>query len=124
MERSTNKSGFNILIVEDNPLSLKLLTILTKKWGFNYQVSTTGKQALDLVNRYEFDVILMDFQLPDMNGFEVMESLEAQGKSGDVIYLTGMDELVHHNINMLLKPYQPQVLKSRIDEFRMRQLAA
>ncbi len=61
----------SVLIVEDERLVNWSLACNLTKWGFKIQTVFTGKDALDQIEKLEFDIILLDYQLPDLDGFEV-----------------------------------------------------
>ena len=60
-----------LLLVEDNKINVKLAENVFKKWGDNlqYDVAGNGQEAIDLLNKNEYNLILMDLQMPIMNGF-------------------------------------------------------
>lgn len=59
-----------ILIVEDNPDNLKLMTWVLEDEGYNVKSVNSAEQALEYVEKHEFQLILMDIDLPVMNGEE------------------------------------------------------
>lgn len=67
---SIQKENCNILLVDDVEDHLIALGVYLKKLGIKYQTATSGKLALDLVKEQNFDLILMDVQMPDMTGLE------------------------------------------------------
>jgi two-component system cell cycle response regulator DivK len=60
-----------VLIVEDNPLNMKLFNDLLEAHGYRTLQSTNGMEAIDLARAHRPDVILMDIQLPEISGLEV-----------------------------------------------------
>jgi len=68
-------SGDLILVVEDNPSNLKLVSELLKAHGYRVVESATGEEALDALKFIRPDLILMDIQLPGMDGLQVARSL-------------------------------------------------
>lgn len=62
--------GARILLAEDNSLNQFVAKQLLKKWNAEVSVAETGKEALKSLQELEFDVVLMDLQMPEMNGFE------------------------------------------------------
>ncbi|HBG48630.1 MAG TPA: two-component system response regulator [Cyanobacteria bacterium UBA9971] len=75
-----------ILIVEDNPINLKLLRDILNFQKFEVLEAVDGKSALELVekNYNKIDLILMDLQLPDINGLEVIKNIKADAESKDI----------------------------------------
>ena len=71
-----------ILVAEDNPTNQKLILLLLEKRGYRAAVARTGREVLDAVRRQHFDLVLMDVEMPLMNGIEatrVIREAEASG---------------------------------------------
>jgi CheY-like chemotaxis protein len=66
-----------ILLAEDNPLSRKLLSFIVKKCGHAIVCVEDGQQAVMQVHAEEFDVVLMDIEMPVMNGLEATQQIRA-----------------------------------------------
>jgi len=64
-----------ILIAEDNPRNMKLIRMTLKHHGYSLLEATAGDEALKIVNREKPDLIIMDIQLPMMDGLEVTRKL-------------------------------------------------
>ena len=62
--------GITVLAVDDNTINLKLLTTMLKNCGVTVVEAESGQQALDLAQRYKFDLVFMDLQMPEMDGYE------------------------------------------------------
>ena len=62
--------SLKVLLAEDNRINQMLAQRLLERWGHHVVVAETGRKAVDAHARQEFDVILMDVQMPEMNGFE------------------------------------------------------
>ncbi len=76
-----NKSELNILSVEDKPMNRKLTEIYLEKKGHNVSSASNGKEALEMYESQQFDLILMDIHMPVMDGFETtahIRSIEAK----------------------------------------------
>ena len=68
----------NILLVEDNKLNQMVIKMFVKKWkGTTLTIANNGKEGLDELARNTFDVVLMDLQMPIMDGFEAIEKIRA-----------------------------------------------
>ena len=59
-----------VLLVEDNPINQTVAKAMLKKLGVDWQMASNGAQAIDLVRRHDFDLVLMDCQMPVMDGLE------------------------------------------------------
>jgi CheY-like chemotaxis protein len=70
-----------ILLAEDNDINQKLVAALLHKWGHTVVIAGDGKAVLDAVERQQFDLVLMDIQMPEMNGFEVTAHIR-KGEQG------------------------------------------
>lgn len=66
----------SILVVEDNPVILELVRTLLTSFGYGYKGAEDGFEALEAVQESDFDLILLDIQLPGMDGLEVLKRLK------------------------------------------------
>lgn len=71
-------TGLKILLVEDIELNVIVAKALLEKLGQTVEVAMTGRQALDMARANHYDLILLDIQLPDMNGFEVVSRMHEE----------------------------------------------
>ncbi len=81
----------HILVVDDNPVNRRVAARMLEKMGHIVDVAGTGLDALDAVARCDYDVVLMDRQMPDMDGFEVTRAIrtrEGAGRHSIIIALT------------------------------------
>ncbi|GGH72695.1 histidine kinase N-terminal 7TM domain-containing protein [Phaeocystidibacter marisrubri] len=113
-----------VLIVEDNHINMAIAKTFLGKWGLDTVQAENGQQAVDLVANYKFDLILMDLQMPVMDGYEATRILREQGVTSPIIALTasaiidtidrakeaGMDDFIS-------KPFQPNELKSKLSSY-------
>jgi len=67
-----------VLVVDDCPDTTRVLALLLKRWGHEVNYAHDGAQALEKTSAATFDVILLDIDLPGMDGFEVAEILRKQ----------------------------------------------
>ena len=68
-------TGLNILLVEDIELNVMVAKALLEKLGQKVDVAMTGQEAIDKVRENQYDLILLDIQLPDMTGFDVASTI-------------------------------------------------
>lgn len=87
MQVSSNLAG-HVLVVEDNPDLRDLVSMCIRKTGASVSTAENGKIALEMVNENDFDLILMDIQMPVMDGVEAIIQLRLSGKTTPVIALT------------------------------------
>jgi CheY-like chemotaxis protein len=74
-----------ILVVDDHPLNLKLTRLLLSNEGYDVQVAANAEHALEVLQAFKPKLILMDLQLPGMDGFELTKQLKADSATRDVI---------------------------------------
>lgn len=73
--RMVNLGGARVLLVEDNPINQELALELLTQAGMEVQVAGNGREALDMLARQHFDGVLMDCQMPEMDGYEATRAL-------------------------------------------------
>ncbi|MFL5764064.1 MAG: response regulator [Bacteroidia bacterium] len=119
--------GLNILLVEDNLLNQILAKKVLTDWNWNVELAENGLIALEKLRAQDFDVILMDIQLPEMDGYEATRQIRstfrdpksltpiiamtAHAMSGEAekCHKAGMDDYIS-------KPFDPKVLYSKVIE--------
>src|SRR6185436_2842296 len=67
--RHRSAYGARILLAEDHPISQEVATTILRQAGYQCDAVVTGKQALEAVMRQSYDLVLMDCQMPEMDGF-------------------------------------------------------
>lgn len=85
---SVSIAGKRILAVDDSPDNLTLLQLLMRPTGANLSMVESGREALDKLKNEPFDLILMDIQMPEMDGHETMKKIRALGLDTPIIALT------------------------------------
>ena len=86
-EKSSGFSG-HILVAEDIPTNRKLLAMLLENVGFEVAIAEDGRQAVDKALAESFDLILMDMQMPNLNGYEATKVLRKKGMKVPIIAVT------------------------------------
>ena len=86
-----------ILAVDDDPVNLRVLENLCAESSYKLITTGTGPAALDIVQRQDIDLVLLDLMLPGMSGYEVCEKIRAmeKGRYIPVIMLTALDQAGH-----------------------------
>ncbi|MBL8771537.1 MAG: response regulator transcription factor [Phenylobacterium sp.] len=78
-----------ILVVEDNASAVRSLELILKAEGHNLAVTASGEEAIELVELYDYDVVLLDLDLEDISGADVLREMRMRKVSTPVIMLTG-----------------------------------
>lgn len=114
-----------ILIVEDEESLLKLETILLTVKGFEVIPAYTGRMALEKIGVEEFDLVLLDIMLPDIDGFEVCSQMRKDPRTANVpiIMLTGKKTQDDHDRGVLcgadsylVKPFKSAMIINEINK--------
>lgn len=118
-------SKMKILIAEDNAVNQKVIRLLLKRMGYGCEIVENGRLALERVKRGGVDVVLMDIQMPEMDGIEAAQRIVADMPERDrpwIIALTAgatrdnRDEALNAGMNgYLTKPVQPPDLQAELD---------
>ncbi len=70
-----SRHGAALLCIDDDPACLKVRKLLLENFGYHVTTSTSGREGLALLNARNFDAVLLDYQMPGMNGLEVATEL-------------------------------------------------
>ncbi len=121
----SDADGPVLLVVDDNEDNRYTLARRLKREGYaNVAVAENGRQALDMLDRRRFDLVLLDIMMPEMNGYQVLEHIKSNQDLREirVIMISAVDELdsVVRCIELgaddyLPKPFNAVLLKARVD---------
>ncbi|MTJ80960.1 MAG: response regulator transcription factor [Telmatospirillum sp.] len=81
-----------VLIVEDDPMTSKSLELTLRAEGMVVDATSMGEDGLEIGKLYDYDIILLDLLLPDMDGYEVLRRLRAARIETPVLILSGLSE--------------------------------
>ncbi|MFT4916498.1 MAG: two-component system cell cycle response regulator CtrA [Yoonia sp.] len=110
-----------VLLVEDDPTTSKSIELMLTHANLNVYATDLGEEGIDLAKLYDYDLILLDLNLPDMNGHEVLRQLRMSRISTPILILTG-DDSTEGKIkgfgfgadDYLTKPFHREELIARI----------
>ena len=113
----------NLLVVDDNRVNRLLLGRLLEQLGHTVSFAENGRQALETLRRHRVDLVLLDIEMPEMDGYQVLEALAADSnlRHLPVVMMSSVEEVdsVARCIEMgaedyLFKPVNPVLLRARI----------
>ena len=123
MPSPTELNGARLLIVDDKPQNLRLISDFLAEQGFALMLTRSGAQALEKVRLATPELVLLDVNMPNMDGFEVCRRLKAEPATAatPVIFMTALDDTEHKvegfrlgAVDYITKPIQREELLARI----------
>ncbi len=119
-----------VLLVEDYHANVLVATMLLQNYGYEYELASTGEEALKKVEEQEFAVVLMDVQMPQMNGYQataVIRENEAARGDGRRLPIVGMtahalkgdrERCIEAGMDdYIAKPFRPETLKAVLEKY-------
>ena len=82
-----------VLLIEDEPSTAKAIELMLTTEGFNVYTTDLGEEGLDLAKLYDYDIILLDLNLPDMHGYDVLKKVRVARVQTPVLILSGINEM-------------------------------
>ena len=79
-----------VLLIEDDSATAQSIELMLKSENFNVYTTDLGEEGVDLGKLYDYDIIMLDLNLPDMSGFEVLRSLRVSKVKTPILILTGL----------------------------------
>ena len=112
----------NILVVDDDNRILKLLKKFLSQEGFLVSISTSANEALELLNNFNYDLIILDVMMPEITGLEFAVKIKESGSAMPIVMLTALSDpedrvkgLESGANDYLTKPFEPRELLIRIN---------
>ncbi len=116
----TESRRSKVLIAEDNPVMADVLRRALQHAGFDVQIANTGLKAVEACITYDFDAVVTDYHMPEMNGIEFVEALRNGDRNSTtpVIFVSGKgleldSEMLRREFGVravMFKPFSPQEL--------------
>jgi len=127
MAKKKDKEKVNVLLVDDRKENLIALEALLESPDLRIIKAESGNQALGLMLEFDFALVLLDVQMPEMDGFEVAELMRKKEKTRQIpiIFITAINKEEKYvfkgyemgGVDYLFKPIDPTVLKSKVNVF-------
>jgi len=110
-----------VLLIEDDSAMARSIELMLRSEGFNVYTTDLGEEGIDLGKLYDYDIIVLDLQLPDMSGFEVLKTLRLAKVQTPILILSG-NAIVEAKVKALgfgaddymTKPFHKDELVARI----------
>jgi len=117
-----------VLQVEDNMTTAKSVELMLKAQGHACETAKSGQEALRLVEQKDYDLILLDIMLPDIDGYEFLKRIGGAGVRTPVLIQSGLvgnekDRGALGMVDSLVKPYGSRELQQRIEAIAKREAA-
>lgn len=116
--------GVKVLLAEDNPVNMIIASKFLEKWGVNYEKACNGAEAVALFGAGNFDMVLMDLEMPEMDGYEALNEIRKINAGIPAIAFTAavfenmQESLVKCGFNdYIQKPFKPQDLQAKLVAF-------
>jgi len=129
--RASAESGRRILLVDDEPGLRRTLSDRLRKEGYGVETAANGVIAGEMARKSDYDLIILDLNLPAKNGLEVCQELRRDGKNVAVLMLTARDGVADKITGLKLgaddymtKPFESAELMARIEALLRRTRAA
>ncbi|NVK26982.1 MAG: response regulator [Flavobacteriia bacterium] len=120
----------NILIVEDNKVNYTIVNAMLTKWGVKTHAAYNGQEALEFCENETVDLILMDLQMPIMDGYEATKAIRSLGVKTPIVALTAsamidtIDRAKEAGMNdYITKPFQPAELREKLQLYLSKEKA-
>ena len=122
---AASRPGLRLLVAEDNLINQRIVKELLRKEGHQLTMVSNGVEALDALGRQSFDAVILDYQMPEMDGLQALQALRTHANPGvrelPVLFFTGeADEEIlallgpYGVVQTLQKPIEPRKLISAV----------
>jgi CheY-like chemotaxis protein len=113
--------GIRILLAEDNPVNMAIAKRFLKKWGIELTEAVNGKLAVEAFRKGEFDLVLLDLEMPEMDGATALREIKKLNPEIPILAFTAaaydnmlVDLLQKGFVDFIPKPFRPEDLHNKI----------
>ena len=118
-------SGVKLLVVDDNEMNLMVIGQYFDNWKIQFDEAKNGLEAVELVKKNQYDVVLMDLQMPIMDGYEAVKKIRSLGEEYISLPIIALSASVSNEVvarvtehgmdDYLSKPFDPLDLYNKIN---------
>jgi two-component system, cell cycle response regulator CtrA len=102
-----------VLLIEDDSATAQSIELMLQSEGFNVYTTDLGEEGVDLGKLYDYDIILLDLNLPDMSGYEVLKTLRVSKVQTPILILSGRSTRTSWSPGSMPSSAGPRVTPSR-----------
>jgi len=124
-----DRARYRILVAEDNSVNQKVVSRMLQRMGYRHEIVNNGREAVEAARRGDYDLILMDCHMPEMDGFEATAAIRANERGERHVPVLAMTALVTRGDlsrclesgmdDYLTKPMLPPTLEAKLDQWLM-----
>ena len=86
------KRSLKVLVTDDDKAMLEIVSYLFDRMGWSVKMASRGNQALQAISTEQFDLLVTDFEMPDLNGFQLATAVKAISPQTKILIMTGMHQ--------------------------------
>lgn len=120
--------GMHVLVAEDNPMNVLIIKQFLKKWDVTYDIAKNGKIAFEKVQEVDYDMVLMDLQMPEMDGYDASENIrKLEGEKYQSLPIIAVTASAFNEIrakvisagmtDFVTKPINPEELYVKLEKY-------
>jgi len=123
MPLDTMMSAGSVVVVDDSAVNRMLLAGILEQAGYLVRAASSGREGLDLIDRSAPDIVLLDVQMPEMNGFDVCATLKSRPRLAaiPVIFISALEDVNEKvrafesgGVDYVMKPFEPAEVLARV----------
>jgi CheY-like chemotaxis protein len=112
-----------VVVIDDSSVNRMLLAGILEQAGYDVRAAASGREGLDLIDRVTPDIVLLDVQMPEMNGFEVCAMLKSRPRAAPipVVFISALEEVAEKlkgfeagGVDYVTKPFEPAEVLARV----------
>ncbi len=113
------RKGLKVMIVDDDPMILRLVDAMLKRIGITADMAGGGFEALRLLDKIEYDLVVTDLKMPHLNGFDLADAIKKKCDKTVVIIMTGLSPAETEHLRQQPGPVDGWIFKPfHFDQFK------